>query len=101
MGWGQNTGPTKVRTGQVTLTTSPTAIIAVNQSRRRLIVTCMEDGKDWFLGDSTVTPTTGQLVVQGKGIAYTTEGCFAVYGCVATGELDVSYLSEDYNDTDD
>ena len=96
MGRAQNYGPDLPRFNHVTITTEPTLIVDKNSGRCRVIVVLLADGEDLWLGDETVTPDTGQLVVEGRGNAYTTEYTGPLYGVVASGTLDVSYFSEDW-----
>jgi hypothetical protein len=95
-GRGQNFGPDILRTAHVTVGATATLIRDKESGRLRLDIVLLEDGKDLFIGDETVTTTTGHLVVQGKGMSHSTEYTGAVYGVVESGTLGVSYAESAY-----
>lgn len=84
-------GSDNMATGQVTVATTATQIVAARTGRSS--VTIVNDGTvDVFLGGSTVTTTTGELLAGVKGQTLTLNTSAAVYGIVATGTETVTYV---------
>jgi len=78
-----------VETGQVTVTNVPTLIVA---ARSRNFVGGVQCGTvDVWLGGSTVTPTTGLLMLGVRGTPFNWQGSEAIYGVTASGSSVVSY----------
>lgn len=78
-----------VLTGQVTVGTTPTQIVPP-RSRNGVSFVQMS-GSDVFLGDSSVTTTTGVLLTGVKGTPMNWVGNDAFYGIVASGNATVSF----------
>lgn len=84
-------GSPDVATNQVTVADTATLIRAADPRRRGLLI--VNHGTTAvFVGDSTVTTTTGLLLagVVGASVSVPTKG--AVYGVVASGSQVVSYM---------
>jgi hypothetical protein len=80
-------------TGQVSVGSSATEIIASNSSRISVVV--VNNGTtNIFLGGSGVTATTGQMLVGIAGYPMRIRSSAAVYGITSTGSQTVSYLEE-------
>lgn len=78
-----------ITTGQVTIGTTATPIVPV-RSRNGVSFVQMSGG-DVFLGDATVTPSTGALLTGTKGTPMNWTGSDAIYGVTASGTALVSF----------
>lgn len=87
------TGTTNFNTGQVTVASTATQIIAANATRTTVTVVNLST-TDIFVGTAAVTTTTGQLLLGTKGSAITIGAIGAVYAIVATGTTTISYEEE-------
>lgn len=84
-------GSTSIATGQVTVGTSATPIVAARAGRISVII--IADGvTDVFVGGTGVTLTTGALLPGVKGSAMTLDTQAAVSGIVATGTQVISFI---------
>ena len=81
-----------ITTGQVTVSTSATLIIAANSSRRSVVVR-NTGSTDMYIGASGVTTATGFLVKASE--AFTVDrSTAAIYGVVASGTTTTNYIEE-------
>lgn len=87
----RNSPPKDLITGQVSIVTSPTVIVAERPGRRNVLIV-LGTASPMFIGGSTVSIATGlRLVgVDGTGILIPTEQ--AIYGIVSAGAVDVSFM---------
>ena len=79
-------------TGQVSVTTSATQIVASNSSRRSVIIR-NQGGTDMYIGGSTVTTSNGLLLKASETITLD-RNTAAIYGVVASGSTTAGYLQE-------
>lgn len=78
-----------IMTGQVTIGTTPTLIVPLRS--RNGVGFVQVSGGDVFVGDSSVSPTTGALLTGIKGTPMTWTGSDAIYGIVSSGTAIVSF----------
>ncbi len=88
---GDSSTPANIATGQVTITTSATQIVAARAGRISLVVVAIGT-TDTFVGAPAVTATTGVLLPGIKGAALTLDTQAAVSGIVAAGTQLVSFV---------
>lgn len=77
-----------IATGQVSVGASATQILPARQGRRSALVVPL-GSTDVFIGDNSITPSTG-CKLPSAGLVVTTEA--ALYGVVASGSLTVSFM---------
>lgn len=80
-----------IATGQVSVTTSATLIVAARSGRKSVII-INEGATDVRLGVSGVTTGNGVLLYGQKGAGQVIDGGAAVYGIVGSGSQSVSYV---------
>jgi len=76
-------------TGQVTVTTSPTLIVAARS--RNYVGLVQGSQNDVWIGGPAVSPSTGVLLTGSKGTPFNWTGSDALYGVTGTGTSTVSY----------
>lgn len=80
-------------TGQVTInSTSPTLI--ASGKVRNLLTVVHNGGSDVYLGDPTVTTTTGSLLAGIKGNSFWTSGNDAYYAITPSGTALLSFTEQ-------
>lgn len=83
--------PSNIATGQVSVGTSATLIVAARSGRKNVII--VQGGTtNVYLGGSTVTTATGGELVGIEGTGFQIDGAAAVYGVVGSGTQTVSYV---------
>lgn len=82
-----------IASGQVSVGTTATQIVAANTSRIRLLIV-QHGTTDVYLGGSTVSTTTGLLLAGTKGNQIVLRTTAAVYGIVGAGSQTVSFIEE-------
>ena len=86
-------GSGNIATGQVSVSNSPTQIVAARANRAS--VTIVNEGTtDIYIGGSSVTTSTGVLLVGIKGAAIRMDTTVEVYGITSSGSQTVSYEEE-------
>ncbi len=88
----ESSAPTTIATGQVSVGTSSTLVVAARTGRTSVTIT-MLGGVDAYLGVTGVTTSTGTLLLGAKGASFTLNTSAAVYG-VAASTVSVSYEEE-------
>lgn len=86
-----NTAAGSIVTGQVTVASTATQI-AAERSARKGIVIINNGTSDVYIGTSGVTTSNGLLLLGVKGASIVMETTAAVYGIVASGTNDVTYM---------
>ena len=81
----------KIATGQVTITTAATQIVAARKERDGVELSKL-GSQNLFLGCSTVTAATGHLFAGTCGTTKIYPTSDAIYGITASGEEVVSFL---------
>ena len=81
-----------VSTGQVSVGTTATLVVASNTNRKSVIIR-NQGTTDAYIGDSTVTTTTGLLIKAGDAITLDRTTA-AIYAIVASGTTTFGYLEE-------
>lgn len=79
--------------GQVSIGDTATQIVGVRSTRRSVTVVNLGT-TDIYIGDASVTTSTGQLLLGAKGAGVTLEVVGAVYGIITTGSEGVSFEEE-------
>lgn len=80
-------------TGQVSIATTATQIVAANSNRARLVIV-QHGTTDVYLGGSGVTTGNGALLKGVAGNQFAVRSTAAVYGIVGTGTQSISYIEE-------
>lgn len=80
--------------GQVAMNSSAVQIIAANTARKRLLIIQHSTSVDVYLGASTVTAATGQLLAGVKGNQIVFRHDDAVYGITSASTSTVSFSEE-------
>lgn len=86
--------PTTIATGQVTVGTTATLIVAARSGRKRVTVVSHSSATDLWLGVSGVTTGSGFKWGTTGGTPFTLETDAAVYGIKGAGSQAVSYVEE-------
>lgn len=84
-----------IDTGQVTVSTTATLILAANGERHDATLVNLGT-TDVYIGDSEVTTSTGVLLLGTKGTALTLNTRAAIYAIVGSGTQAISYIEENY-----
>lgn len=79
--------------GQVSVTTSPTQIVAANSARKRIVIT-NTGSTAVYLGPSGVATSTGHLLAGAAGYPFVIYTKAAIYGIVGAGTQTVTYWEE-------
>ena len=83
----------KLNYGQVTTSTAATLVVPRNGMRRSVIVTNLDLVIDQFIGDASVTNTTGQLIGARSSISFS-RYIGPLYVASASGTPKVSWQEE-------
>lgn len=84
-------GGSSIATGQITVASTATLISAQRTDRKGIVV--INNGtSDVFVGSSGVTTSNGLLLLGVKGASIVMETTAAVYGIVASGTSNVTYM---------
>lgn len=86
-----NAGSDDHASNQVSIADTATQIVGLRANRQGIVI-INNSNTDIFIGDDTVTDTTGALLLGVKGSAITIETTAAIYGVVASGTATVSYM---------
>jgi hypothetical protein len=86
-------GSASVVSGQVSVGTTATQIVAARAGRHRVTISST-GGAVLFVGPSGVTIANGVYIANAAGSAITLETAAAVFGVIGTGTMTVSYIEE-------
>jgi len=86
------TTSSSISTGQVSVGTLATIIVASNSSRRSVIIR-NQGATDMYIGNSGVTTSNGLLIKAGESI-FLDRNTAAIYGIVSSGSTTAGYLQE-------
>lgn len=84
--------PTTILTGQVTVTTSATPIVASRAGRSSVVIINVTGTSSVFVGPSGVTTSNGQVIPGALGAGVSIDGSAAIFGIVSSGTQVVSYM---------
>lgn len=94
-GGGSNPTSRSINTNQVSISSTATKIVDGNNTRK--CVTIINNGTTAvYIGNDSVTTSTGLLLIGTAGAAITIESTATVYGIVSSTSQTVSYLEEIY-----
>jgi hypothetical protein len=86
-------GSSEFVTGQVSISSTATQIVAARSTRRTVTITAIGT-TDCYLGSDAVTTATGHILVGIKGGTITLETTQPVYAVTSSGTQTVSYWEE-------